>query len=135
MLPDAVNLSDHGSATDLLYLPTLIQLGYQLDNLCNLGRILVGFNGTQTTSLGEVVLLVAARSIIALVPFIVINEPSSFNAILGRMWIHAMNSLPSSYHQMLSFLTSLGHVDIPGDQKSTRACYAVESPQKDQPSK
>ena len=41
-------LVDPGSAADLLYLPALVQLGYKPDNLHNPGRILVGFNGTQT---------------------------------------------------------------------------------------
>ena len=31
------------------------------------------------------------------------DKSSSFNAILGRTWIHAMKALPSSNHQMLSF--------------------------------
>ena len=44
----------------------------------------MGFNGTQTTSLGEVVFPVATKSVITLVPYTVIDEPSYFNAILGR---------------------------------------------------
>ena len=34
----------------------------------------------------------------------VTDEPSSFNAILRCTWIHAMKTLPSSYHQMLNTL-------------------------------
>ena len=48
-------LVDPGSVADLLYLPALIWLGYMPDNLRNPGRVLVGFNGTQTHSLGEIV--------------------------------------------------------------------------------
>ena len=44
-------LVDPGSAADLLYLPTLIWLGYKPNNLRNPRRILVKFNGTQTHSL------------------------------------------------------------------------------------
>ena len=122
-------LIDHGSAANL-YLLALLRLGYKPDNLCNLGRVLVGFNGTQTTSLGEIVLPIAV-----LVLFIVIDEPSSFNAILGCTWIHAMKALPSSYHQILSFLTPVGQIDIRGDQKATKACYLVKQQQNDMPSK
>ena len=39
-------LVNPGSATDLLYLPALIRLGYKPDNLRNPRRVLVGFNGT-----------------------------------------------------------------------------------------
>ena len=49
-------LVDLGSASDLLYLPALVRLDYKLDNLRNLGRFLVRFNGTKTHSLGEIVL-------------------------------------------------------------------------------
>ena len=62
-------------------------------------------------------LSVSVGPITALVPLMMINEPSSFKAILGRTWIHTMKALSSSYHQMLSLKTSLGHIDIRGDQK------------------
>ena len=77
-------LVDPGSSTDLLYLPALIRLGYKLDNLRNLGRVLIEFNGAQTYSLGENVLPISADPVTTLVPLIVINEPSNFNSILGR---------------------------------------------------
>ena len=75
----------------------------------------MGFNGTQTTSLGEVVLSVAIGLVIARVPFRVIDEPSYFNAIVGCTWIRAMKALPSSDHQKLSFLTLFGQIDIRED--------------------
>ena len=33
------------NAADLLYMPTLLRLGYKPDNLRGPGRVLVGFNG------------------------------------------------------------------------------------------
>ena len=119
-------LIDHGSSANLLYLPALLRLVYKPNNLQNLRRILVGFNGMQTTSLNKIVFPVAASLVTALFPFTLIDEHSSFNAILGRTWIHAMKALPSSYHQMLSFLTQLGQIDIREDQKAARAYYVVE---------
>ena len=99
-------LVDPDSAADLLYLLALLYLGYKPDSLRNPRRILVRFNGSQTSSLGKIVLSVSTGPVIALVPLMVIDEPSSFNATLGRTWIHAMKALSSSYHQVLSFLTS-----------------------------
>ena len=95
-------LVNPSNAIYLLYLPALLRLGYKLDNLWNPGRVLVGFNRSQTNSLGEIVLPISIGPVTSLVPLIVIDEMSSFNAILGRTWIHAMKALPSSYHQMLS---------------------------------
>ena len=76
-------LVDLGSVADLVYLPTLIRLGFKPDSLRNPGRILVGFNCTQTQSLGEIVLLISVGPVTALVPLTVIDELSNFNAILG----------------------------------------------------
>ena len=89
---------DSGSITNLLYLPALIRLCYKSNNLCNPRRVLVGFNGMQTHSLGEIVLPISMGLVTALVPLTVIDEPSSFNVILGRTWIHVMKPIPSSYH-------------------------------------
>ena len=91
-------LIDPGSAIDLLHLPALLHLGYKPENLHNPGRVSVGFNRSQTNSLGEIVFPVLVGSITSLVPLIVIDEPSSLNIILGRTWIHAMKALSSSYH-------------------------------------
>ena len=64
-----------GSAADLLCPPTFLFLGYRLDNLCNLERVLIGFNGSQTNLLGEIVLPVSVGPVTALVLLMVINEP------------------------------------------------------------
>ena len=80
-------LIDHGSGANLLYLLALLRLGYKPDNLRNPRRVLVGFNGTQTASLGEIVFPIMVGLVTTLVPFTVIDEPSSFNAILGLTWI------------------------------------------------
>ena len=64
-------------------------------------------------------LSISTGPVIALVLLTVIDEPSSFNAILGCTWIHTMKALSSSYHQMLSFLTPQGQIDIKGGPTSS----------------
>ena len=98
-------LVDIGSTADLLYLPALLHLSYKPNGLRDPIRILVGFNGSQTGSLGEIVLSVLVRPVIAFVPLTVIDDPSSFNTILSHAWIHVMKAFLSSYHQVLNFLT------------------------------
>ena len=124
-----------GPCDYLWSLPTVIRLGYQPDIFQNPSRILMGINGTQTTSLGEVVLPISVGLITMLVWLTVINELFSFNVILGHTWIHAIKALPSFYHQNLSFFDPLGTKDIRGDQKATTSCFIVEHPQTDQPTK
>ena len=77
-------LGDPSSATNLLYLPALLCLGYKPDNLRGPRRVLVGFNGSQTNSMGEIVLQVSVGPVTTIIRFSVIDKPSSFNAILGR---------------------------------------------------
>ena len=120
-------LVDLGSVVDLLYLPTLLRLGYKPDNLRSPRTVLVSFYGTQTNSLGEIVLPVIAGLIIALVLLTVVDEPLSFNAILGRTWIHAMKALPSSNHQMQRFKTRLGQIDVRGgDQRVAKTFCEIK---------
>ena len=99
---------DLNSAADLLYLPALLRLGYKPNSLRNPERILVGFNGSQTSSLGEIVLSVSAGPVTALVPLMVIDEPSSFNATLCCTWIHVMKALLSLYHAEFPDSVGLG---------------------------
>ena len=77
-------LVDLGNATDLLYLLSLIWLGYKPNNKRNPRRILVGFNGTRIHSVGEIVLPLSADPVTTLVSLTVIDEPSNFNAILSH---------------------------------------------------
>ncbi|RVW91907.1 hypothetical protein CK203_030152 [Vitis vinifera] len=48
---------------------------------------------------------------------------SPFNVILGRTWLHYMKVIPSTYHQMVSFLTNEGQTDLYGSQLAARQCY------------
>ena len=54
-------LVDPGSATDLLQLPTFRQMKVPLDKLSSTGRILFGFNGATTLTMGDITLPVMAR--------------------------------------------------------------------------
>ena len=86
----------------------------ELSGLENLGQILSRFNGAATTCLGDVVLPVQAGPVILHVQFSVVEDLSPFNAILGRTWLHYMKAIPSTYHQMVSFLTKDGQIDLYG---------------------
>ena len=92
-------------------------MGLQLFGLENPGRILLGFNGAATTSLGDVVLPVQVGLVTLNVQFSVVEDLSPFNAILGRTWLHYMKAIPSTYHHMVSFLTENGQNDLYGSQQ------------------
>ena len=53
-------LVDPGSAADLLHLPTFQQMKVLLDRLSSASRVLFGFNGATTLTVGDIVLSVKA---------------------------------------------------------------------------
>ncbi|XP_028103764.1 uncharacterized protein LOC114302884 [Camellia sinensis] len=57
------------------------------------------------------------------VEFLIVKLPSSYNMIMGRTWLHAMHAVPSTYCQVLRFLTEFGIEQIRGSQKSTKDSY------------
>ncbi|RVX15363.1 hypothetical protein CK203_009056 [Vitis vinifera] len=44
---------------------------------------------------------------------------------LGRTWLHYMKVIPSIYHQMVSFLTKDGQIDLYDSQLAARQCYQI----------
>ena len=118
-------LIDPGSATDLLHLPAFKQLRVPIDHLHSAGRVLSGFNGATTLSIGDVTFSVKARPVTQQVLFSVVEDLGPYNAILGRAWLHAMKAVPSTYHQMISYLIESGQVDLQGSQLAVRQCYQL----------
>ena len=57
-------LVDPGSSADLLQVVAIKQMGFEPSSLENPGRTLSGFNGSSTTSLGDVTLSVQAGQVI-----------------------------------------------------------------------
>ena len=100
-------------------------MGFIPSSLENLGRVLSGFNGSSIASLGDVTLPVQAGPVVLNVLFSVVENLSPFNAILGRTWLHGMKVIPYTYHQMVSFITQDGQIDLYGSQLVARQCYQI----------
>ena len=118
-------LVDLGISIELLQVSVIKQMGIVPSSLETPGRILSGFNGTATTSLGNVVSQIQAGLVILNAQFSVVEDLSSFNAILRCTWFHYMKVIPSTYHQMVSFLTEDRQIDLYGSQLATRQCYQI----------
>ena len=96
--------------TDLLQLPSFNQMRLSLGMLNSVGRILSCFNGATTVTLGDVMLPVRANSVTQEVLFLVVRDLGPYNAIMGWAWLHSMKDVPSTYHQMVSYLTNDGQI-------------------------
>ena len=77
-------LVDPGSAADLLHLPAFKQMRVPLDHLSSAGKVLSGFNGAITLTVGDIAFPVQAGPIIQQVLFSVVEDLGPYNAILGR---------------------------------------------------
>ena len=88
-------------------------------------RILSGFNGATTTTLGDFVLSVKAKLVTRWGLFSIVEDLGPYNAIMGRTWMHSMKVVPSTYHQMTSYLTSVREVDLLSSQLVAQQCYQL----------
>ena len=87
-------LVDPGSSANLLQMSAYRQMGLSPSVLENPGRILFWFNWATTTSLGDIVLPVQVGPITKNVQFLMVEDFSPFNAIMGRTWLHSMKVIP-----------------------------------------
>ena len=90
-------LVDLGNVADLLRLPAFEQMKLSLSMLNSAGRILFSFNCATIVTLGDVTLPLKARLITRQVMFSIIEDLGPYNAIMGRVWLHSMQAIPSTY--------------------------------------
>ena len=109
-------LIDPSNAVNLLQLPAFEQMKLSLGMLNSARLILSGFNGTTTTTLGDVALPMKVGPVTQRVLFSIIEDLGPYNTIMGWTWLHSMKAIPSTYHQMVSYLTNVGQVDLLGSQ-------------------
>ena len=100
-------------------------MGISISTLGSLDRVLIGFNGSTIQSLR--VFLVETGPIALNVCFSIVSNPSPYNTILGRAWIHKMKATSSTYDQKVSFLTKVRQNDLFGNQLVARWCYQVNA--------
>ena len=118
-------LVDPSNAAELLHLPALTQMKVPFGHLNSAGRVLSGFNGSTTLTVGDISLSVKAGPVTQQVLFLVVKYLGPYNAIMGRTWLHAMKAIPSTYHQTISYLTASGQVDLQSSQLVARQCYQL----------
>ena len=105
-------LVDPDSATDLLQLPAFRHMKLS-SNMLNLAdRILSSFNEATTVTLGDVALHVKAGPITQKILFSVVEDLGLYNVIVGWTWPHSMKAIPSTYHQVVNYLTSARQFDL-----------------------
>ena len=113
-------LVNPGSTADLLQLPAFRQMNISFDRLSSTGRILSEFNWATIVKMGNIALPIKARLVVQQVLFSIVKDLGPYSAIVGRAWLHGMKVVPLTYHQMISYLSSVGQIDLLSNQLATR---------------
>ena len=116
-------LVDNRSSGNIIFQAAYKDLGLEESALTRRITPLIGFSGEVKQTAGEVTLPVYIEGINMSTKFLVVDCDSSYNMILGRPWIHGMEVVPSTLHEMVKFPTHWGIKAIRGDQKYSHSCY------------
>ena len=102
-------LIDNGSSADILYLLAYQQMKIEKSKLHLIGAPFVGFIGDKVCPKGIVSLPIIVgthpKQVSKMVNFLVINYPSVYNAIIGRLILNRLRVITSTYHLIFKFLT------------------------------
>lgn len=87
------------------------------------------FDGSRVNPIGTVTLPVYAAERILLTTFFIVDTPAAVNAIMGREWIHSIEGVVSTLHQLIRCSSPNGQytIDIRGDSGRERGCFNVET--------
>jgi hypothetical protein len=105
-------LVDNGAAVNILPTSMLRKLLKTENDLIATDVSVSGFAGGATKTKGVIPIEVKVGSKIAIVAFFVVNTDSTYNALLGRDWIHSNWVVPSSLHQVLVFWKDDNNIEV-----------------------
>ena len=86
-----------------------------------------GFTGDSVVLLGVISLLMTLgeyhRQSCVMADFLVIDQPSAFNVVLGRPSLRELRVITSIHHLLMKFPMPQGIGEVKGDQQESRQCY------------
>lgn len=120
-------LIDNESSADIMYMTAYQQLRLDPKRLRPFKSPLVSFSGDRIYLKGIISLLVTTGThpaqVTKQVDFLIIDCPSSYNVILGRLTLNRLKATTSTYCLKLKFPTPHGIGEIRRDQLLARECY------------
>ncbi|XP_010242100.1 PREDICTED: uncharacterized protein LOC104586531 [Nelumbo nucifera] len=120
---------DTGSSVDVLFEDAFEKLGIDKERLTPINTPLMGFLGESLLPTGRITLpfLIGDGDIIAttMVDFIMVRCPSSYNTILGRSTLNALQAMVSMFHLAMKFPIEYGVGVARGVQRTVQQCYLL----------
>ena len=119
-------LIDTGSSVNVIFKDVLHKMEVHERHIKPSVRPLTGFDGNTMMTNGTIKLPIYLGGTATWHKFVVVDKPAIYNIILGTLWIHDMQAIPSSYHQCIKIPTSVGIETIRGNQNLARTCFLIE---------
>ncbi|XP_043721071.1 uncharacterized protein LOC122668593 [Telopea speciosissima] len=120
-------LVDNGSSVNILYFDAFLKMQLTLEMLKRIDSPLYGFNGAPMQVEGSIELLVTVGTepqlSTVMKNFLVVNVNSTYNEILGRPGLNALQAIVSTPHLVMKFPMENGVGECRGSQKASRKCY------------
>ena len=114
-----------------MYLDLFKGLGLKSQDLIKYDTPLVSFDRRVVIPKGQISLPVNVEGKEVMVTFIVVSSFSSYTAILGSPWIHAMGAVSSILHVKVKFRTKQGVAVVWESQQVVRQCLVTAVSWKD----
>ncbi|KAL0696439.1 hypothetical protein Bca4012_063619 [Brassica carinata] len=119
-------LVDTGCSANIIYKSTLERMEVDLCAIAEQPSTIFGLSGDATMTLGSISLLVKAESVAKITEFLVVDRPTSYNAIIGTPCLNSIRAIPSTFHLCLKFPTPRGIETIQGNHRMAQVCFAAE---------
>ncbi|KAK8919324.1 hypothetical protein KSP39_PZI022022 [Platanthera zijinensis] len=118
-------LVDNGSSVNVIFKKAFIEMRVESRRVLAADGPLFGFSGERKEVEGGVGLQVTLGGLSRNCRFVIVDAPSSYNAIFGRPLISAFRCVPSSFHQCLKLNSGGTQIRVRGDPKVARECYVT----------
>ncbi|XP_070020701.1 uncharacterized protein [Nicotiana sylvestris] len=117
-------LIDPGSSVNIILLRVLHEMQDE-DKLVPKAHTLSRFDNSIGVTKGEVIFTTFAEGVVKDTKFQVVEKEMAYNMILGRPWIHEMDIVPSTLHQIIKFSSPWGICQIRRDQQISKSINSV----------
>ena len=102
-------------AINIIPLKVLRRINTRARFLSNENVRILGFNQHSQETIGSIKLRLRVGSLVAETKFSIIDASTTYNAILGRPWLHDNEVVPSTLHQCMKYVKNGIQIRINGD--------------------